>query len=79
MGIASRDKISLTTYPQLLRTVDQLWKDDFAAVLQDKSLIQEARHIAHLRNITCHMNLVPDEELARIRIVMQDWFRVVAP
>jgi hypothetical protein len=79
MGIASRDKISLTTYPQLLRIIDQLWKDDFAAILRDKSLIQEARHVSHLRNITCHMNLVPDEEVARVRIVMKDWFRVVAP
>lgn len=79
MGIGSRDKISLTTYPQLLRIIEHLWKDDFEDVLRDRSLVQEARHIAHLRNITCHMNLVPDDEVERVRTVMRDWYRAVAP
>ncbi|MFY3745903.1 Swt1 family HEPN domain-containing protein [Anaeromyxobacter sp. Red801] len=79
MGLGSRDKISLTTYPQLLRIIEHLWKEDFEEVLRDRSLVQEARHVAHLRNITCHMNVVPIEEVERVRIVLRDWFRAVAP
>jgi hypothetical protein len=79
MGIGSRDKISLTTYPQLLRIIECLWKENFEAVLRDRHLVQEARHIAHLRNIICHMNVVPEDEVARVETVIRDWFRAVAP
>ena len=67
------------TYPQLLRVMDHCWKDAFEDLVRDKTLIQEARLIAHLRNTTCHMTSVPDEEVQRVRQTMRDWFRVVAP
>jgi hypothetical protein len=79
MGLGARDKISLTTLPQLLRIIDHRWKEDFAIILRDKSLIQEARHVAHIRNIVCHMSAVPDEAEDRVKLVMRDWFRAVAP
>lgn len=79
MALGSRDKSSLMTFPQLLRVIDHAWKDGFADVVRDKSLIQEARLIVHLRNTICHMSDIPEEELDRIRQTMRDWFRVVAP
>ncbi len=79
MALGSRDKSSLLTYPQLLRVIDVNWKDYFEDLLRDKSLIQEARWISHIRNAICHMSVIPDEELGRIRQVMRDWFRVFPP
>jgi hypothetical protein len=79
MALGGRDKISLTTFPQLLRIIDSRWKEEFESELRDKSLVQEARHIGHLRNAVCHMTIVPETEIQRIRQVMRDWFRVVAP
>jgi hypothetical protein len=79
MALGSRDKSALMTYPQLLRVVDHNWKDYFADLLRDKALLQQARLVSHLRNALCHMSTVPEEEMARIRQVMRDWFRVVAP
>jgi hypothetical protein len=79
MAVGSRDKSSLMTYPQLLRVIDHAWKEGFEEIVRDKALIQEARLIAHLRNTICHMKSIPDEETSRVKQVMRDWFRVVAP
>jgi hypothetical protein len=79
MATGTRDRASLVTYPQLLRIIDACWKSGFAEVVRDKSLIQEARLLSHLRNTVAHMTTVPEEEIGRIRQVMRDWFRMVAP
>jgi hypothetical protein len=79
MALGSRDKSSLMTLPQLLRVIDENWKKCFDDFVRDKSLIQEGRLIVHLRNTICHMSSIPTEEADRIRQVMRDWFRVVAP
>lgn len=79
MSIGVREKIALTTYPQLLRIIDHCWKSHFSEIIKDKSLIQQARLIAHLRNAICHMTDIPDEEVERIKQVLRDWFRAVEP
>jgi hypothetical protein len=79
MALGSRDKSALMTLPQLLKVIDHNWKGEFAEVVRDKSLIQEARLIGHLRNTICHMSTISAEELDRIRQTMRDWFRIVAP
>lgn len=81
MALGSRSKLALTTLPQLLRIMDEKenWKTFFEVIVRDKSLIQEARHISHIRNTICHMTAVSDEEIERVKMVMRDWFRVVSP
>ena len=79
MALGSRDKSALMTYPQLLRVIDHCWKDYFKDIVREKALVQESRLIAHLRNTICHMTLISDEEMERIKQVMWDWFRVVSP
>jgi Swt1-like HEPN len=79
MALGSRPKLALTTYPQLLSIIEHRWDDDFKSLIRDKSLIQEARHIGHIRNALCHMTDVPQEEVERVKQVIRDWFRVVAP
>ncbi len=79
MAIGSRDKSALMTYPQLLRVIEHCWKDHFEDLMRDKALIQEARLISHLRNTICHMSSISPEEVDRIKQVIRDWFRVVAP
>ncbi|MCB1938197.1 MAG: hypothetical protein KDF24_09080 [Rhodocyclaceae bacterium] len=79
MALGSRDKSALMTYPQLLRVIDYAWKEGFADIVRDKALVQEARHITHLRNTVCHMSNISEEELGRVKQVMRDWFRVVSP
>jgi hypothetical protein len=81
MALGSRDKSALMTLPQLLKVVDEKenWKNGFEELVRDKSLIQEARLIVHLRNTICHMSGISGEEADRVRQAMRDWFRVVAP
>lgn len=79
MALGSRDRSGLMTFPQLLRVIDHSWKEGFDDLVRDKSLIQEARLIGHLRNTICHMTEIPLEETDRVRQTMRDWFRVVAP
>lgn len=79
MALGTRDRSTLMTYPQLLRVIDHNWKHGFSDLLRDKSLIQEARVLSHLRNAVAHMTTIPEEELERIKQVMRDWFRMVAP
>lgn len=79
MALGSRDKSALMTLPQLLKIIDHNWKGAFDDVVRDKSLVQEARLLGHLRNTICHMSTISTEELGRIRQTMRDWFRIVAP
>jgi len=81
MALDSRSKLALTTLPQLLRIMDETknWNDVFKVIVRDKFLIQEGRSISHLRNTLCHMSDISDEEVNRVKQVMRDWFRVVAP
>ena len=79
MALGSRDKSALMTYPQLLRTIDHCWKGSFEDLIRDRMLVQQARLIGHLRNTICHMTTIPEEEMARIKQTMRDWFRRVAP
>ncbi len=79
MALGSRDKTALMTYSQLLRVIDVCWKVGFEDLLRDKSLLTEARLLTHLRNTLCHMTVISEEEMERIRQTMRDWFRVVAP
>lgn len=79
MALGSRNKALLMTYPQILRIIDHCWKDDFEDLIRDKALVQQARLIGHLRNTICHMTTIPEEEVARVRQTMRDWFRRVAP
>ncbi len=79
MALGSRDKSALMTYPQLLRTIEHCWKDYFEDLIRDRMLVSQARLIGHLRNTICHMSTVPEEEMERIRQIMRDWFRKVAP
>jgi hypothetical protein len=79
MALGSRDKSALMTLPQLLKVIDHAWKEGFDDIVRDKSLIQEARLLVHLRNTICHMSTISDEETARIKQTLRDWFRIVAP
>ena len=79
MALGSRDRSALMTYPQLLRVIEHCWTLGFEDLLRDKALLQEARLVSHLRNTLCHMTPISEEEMARIRQVLRDWFRMVAP
>jgi hypothetical protein len=81
MALDSRSKLALTTLPQLLRIMDENknWNEVFKDIIRDKFLIQEGRGISHIRNTVCHMGDISDEEVGRVKQVMRDWFRVVAP
>lgn len=79
MALGSRNKSSLMTYPQLIKVIDDCWKEGFEELLRDKGLLQEARLLTHLRNTICHMSNVSEEEKERIKQTIRDWFRMVAP
>ena len=79
MSLNSRGKIFLLTLPQLLAIIDSNWKAHFKDIILDRSLISQARLLVHLRNNICHMNVISSEESNRIKQVMRDWFRAVAP
>jgi hypothetical protein len=79
MALGSRDKSALLTLPQLLRVIDENWKPSFQEAVRDKALVQAARTLVHLRNTICHMTVISDEEMDRIKQTLRDWFRVVAP
>jgi hypothetical protein len=79
MAFKPREKIFLTTYPQLFLIIEENWKRGFSKIIRDKNLIQEARMISHIRNTACHMVEVPEEEVERVKLVVRDWLRMVQP
>jgi hypothetical protein len=72
------DSALLVPQPGAPRYNRALLEKSFSRSVHDKALIQEARHISHLRNATCHMSNVSPDELPGVRPVMRDWFRVVS-
>jgi hypothetical protein len=81
MNLDSRGKLSLTTLGQLISILDDSnnWKTHFESLVGDKGLLQQTRLVVHTRNTICHMSTVTTEEHERVKQVMRDWFRVVAP
>jgi hypothetical protein len=81
MNIDSRGKLALTTLGQLVSIMDDSnnWKKYFETLVGDKGLLQQTRLVVHTRNTICHMSTVTAEEHERVKQVMRDWFRVVAP
>lgn len=79
MSLNTRGKIFLLTLPQLLTIVEENWKSHFEDLVRDRTLVQQARLLVHLRNTICHMSGISLEESNRIKQVMRDWFRAVAP
>lgn len=81
MNLDSRGKLAMTTLGQLISIVDDPsnWKKHFEVLVGDKGLLQQTRLIVHTRNTICHMSTVTSEEHERVKQVMRDWFRVVAP
>ncbi|MCU1326040.1 MAG: hypothetical protein JWN34_1410 [Bryobacterales bacterium] len=81
MNVDARGKLALLTLPQLVLIMEDnaLWKAHFEQQVLDKQLLQHTRFIVHTRNTVCHMSTVTVEEHERVKQVMRDWFRVVAP
>lgn len=81
MNLDSRGKLAMTTLGQLISIMDDSnnWKKHFEALVGDKGLLQQTRLVVHTRNTICHMSTVTLEEHERVKQVMRDWFRVVAP
>jgi hypothetical protein len=81
MNVDARGKLALVTLPQLISIMDDpgLWKLHFELQVLDKQLLQQTRFVVHTRNTVCHMSTVTTEEHERLKQVMRDWFRVIAP
>lgn len=81
MNLDSRGKLAMTTLGQLISIMDDPgnWKKHFGPLLGDKGLLQHTRLIVHTRNTICHMSTATTEEHERVKQVMRDWFRIVAP
>lgn len=81
MNLDSRGKLAMTTLGQIISIMDDAnnWKKHFEALILDKGLLQQTRLVVHTRNTICHMSTVTTEEHERLKQVMRDWFRVVAP
>jgi hypothetical protein len=81
MAHSSRSQLDFATLPQLISIIDDKdnWKDVFEPILRDRSLINETRAICHTRNLVCHMHVVSSEEMERLKQVVRDWFRIIAP
>jgi Swt1-like HEPN len=79
MSLNARSKIFLLTLPQLLAIMESNWKTHFKDLVLDRSLVNQARLLVHLRNNICHMNTISSEESDRVKQVLRDWFRAVAP
>lgn len=81
MNLDSRGKLAMTTLGQLISIMEDAnnWKKHFEPLVADKGLLQLTRFVVHTRNTVCHMSTVNAEEHERLKQVIRDWFRVVAP
>jgi len=57
----------------MLKVIEQAWKEGFDEIVRDKGLIQEgAAFLVHLRNTICHMSVLSNEEVDRLKQTMRE-------
>jgi hypothetical protein len=77
MGVATRSEraIDFITFGQLGEIINEHW-DKFAGTLRNRVAVGRVmKSLNTLRAPIAHCNLLPEDEVVRLRLAQEDWFR----
>lgn len=74
----SDEKIDYTTFGQLSEIVKKNW-DDFSDLFNNKlGFVRVMNALNNLRGPIAHCSMLPDSEIRRLELTVEDWFRLMS-
>jgi Swt1-like HEPN len=76
MSIRSEDPLSYTNFGELIDIINANWEDFSDTVRSPKAMQTTLSQFNLIRNIIAHSAILHDDEIARFKLLIKDWFRI---
>lgn len=76
MSIRSEDPLSYTNFGELIDIINANWVDFSDTVRSPKAMQTTLSQFNLIRNIIAHSAILHDDEIARFKLLIKDWFRI---
>jgi energy-converting hydrogenase A subunit M len=76
MSIRSDDPLSYTNFGELIAIFDANWADFSDTLRSQKAMQQILAQFNKVRNLVAHSCALNDDEIARFKLLVKDWFRI---
>jgi hypothetical protein len=76
MSIRSDDPLTYTNFGELISIFDANWGDFSDTLRSQKAMQQILSQFNKVRNLVAHSCVLNDDEIARFKLLVKDWFRI---
>ncbi|MGH9716233.1 MAG: Swt1 family HEPN domain-containing protein [Candidatus Acidiferrales bacterium] len=76
MSIRSEDPLSYTNFGELIGIFDTNWADFADTLRSQKAMQQILSQFNKIRNVVAHSSELNEDEIARFKLFVKDWFRI---
>lgn len=76
MSIRSDDPLSYTNFGELIGIFDANWADFADTLRSQKAMQQILSQFNKIRNVVAHSCELNEDEIARFKLLVKDWFRI---
>lgn len=76
MSIRSEDPLSYTNFGELIDILNANWGDFADTIRSPKAMQTTLTQFNLIRNIIAHSAILHDDEIARFKLLIKDWFRI---
>jgi hypothetical protein len=76
MSIRSDDPLTYTNFGELIAIFDANWTDFSDTLRSQKAMQQILSQFNKIRNVVAHSCVLNDDEIARFKLLVKDWFRI---
>lgn len=76
MAIRSEDPLSYTSFRELIDIIDMNWGDFSDTIRSPQAMKTTLSQFSLIRNIIAHSAILHEDEIARFKLLIKDWFRI---
>ena len=76
MSIRSEDPLAYTNFGELIGIFDANWADFSDTLRSQKAMQQILSQFNKIRNVVAHSCELNEDEIARFKLLVKDWFRI---
>jgi energy-converting hydrogenase A subunit M len=76
MSIRSEDPLTYTNFGELIGIFDANWADFSDTLRSQKAMQQILSQFNKIRNVVAHSCELNEDEIARFKLLVKDWFRI---
>lgn len=76
MSIRSEDPLSYTNFGELIDILNSNWSDFSDTIRSQRAMQQVLIQFNSIRNVIAHSNDLSEDEIARLKLLIKDWFRI---